>query len=71
MAYNSFNQFPIDKYLKLWTSLAVQWLELCAFTAEGLGSVPGWGTEIPQAMWHGQRRNSRQKNTQIIFILKI
>ena len=23
-------------------SLAVQWLGLCAFTAEGAGSIPGW-----------------------------
>ena len=28
----------------------VWWLGLCAFTAEGLGSVPGQGTKIPQAM---------------------
>ena len=31
-------------------SLVVQWLELCAFTAGHLSSVPHWGTEIPQAM---------------------
>ena len=23
-----------------------------AFTAEGVGSVPGWGTKIPRAVWH-------------------
>ena len=28
-------------------SLTVQWLGLHAFTAEGLGSVPGQGTKIP------------------------
>ena len=28
----------------------VQWLGLCAFTAEGMGSVPGQGTKILQAM---------------------
>ena len=33
-------------------SLAVQWLGLQAFTAEGVGSIPGWGTKIPQAVWH-------------------
>ena len=27
----------------------VQWLGLCALTAEGLGSIPDWGTKIPQA----------------------
>ena len=30
-------------------SLAVQWLGLHAFTAEAVGSIPGWGTNIPQA----------------------
>ena len=27
---------------QLGTSLEVQWLELCAFTAEGKSSIPGW-----------------------------
>ena len=27
-------------------SLAVQWLGLCAFTAAGMGSIPGRGTKI-------------------------
>ena len=34
-------------------SLVVQWLGLCAFTAEGLGSVSGWGTKILQAVQRG------------------
>ena len=29
-------------------SLAVQWVGLCAFTAEDPGSNPGQGTKIPQ-----------------------
>ena len=30
----------------------VQWLGFCTFTAEGLDSVLGWGTnKILQAMW--------------------
>ena len=29
-------------------SLAVQWLRPCSFAAGGPGSIPGWGTEIPQ-----------------------
>ena len=39
------------KYLK-WSevSLAVQWLRLCASTAGGMGSIPGWGIKIPCAM---------------------
>ena len=30
------------------------WLGLCTLIAEDLGSIPGWETKIPQAMWHGQ-----------------
>ena len=37
-------------------SLAVQWLGLGAFTAEGPGSIPGWGTKIPQAVWCRQKK---------------
>ena len=33
----------------LGNTLAVQWLGLQAFTAEGAGTIPGWGTKIPQA----------------------
>ena len=36
----------------LGNSLAVQWLELCTFTAKGLSSIPGQGTKILQAMWY-------------------
>ena len=33
----------------LGTSLAVQWLGLCAPNAGGTGSIPGRGTKIPHA----------------------
>ena len=29
----------------------VQWLGVQAFTTEGMGSIPGQGTKIPQATW--------------------
>ena len=32
-------------------SLAVQSLELCAFTAQGIGSISGRGTETSQVGW--------------------
>ena len=32
------------------TVLAVQWLGLWTSTTEGTGSVPVWGTKIPQAV---------------------
>ena len=38
--------------------LVTQWLGLCAFTAEGLGSIPGQGTKILQAL--------RPKNKKVI-----
>ena len=38
----------------------VQWLGLPAFTAEGLGSIPGRGTKILQAT--GSKAKKRKKN---------
>ena len=38
------------------TSLVVQWLGLYASTARGTGLIPGQGTKIPQATWHGQSK---------------
>ena len=31
---------------------AVQWLRLCTSNTRGVGSTPGQGTKIPQAVWH-------------------
>ena len=42
-------------------SLAVQWLGLCTFTAEGKGSIPGAGTKILQAAWCGKKTNKQTK----------
>ena len=49
----------LQKGHKKWSqgnSLVVQWLGLCTFTAEGLGSIPGQGTKIPQARQHSQNK---------------
>ena len=46
------------KKTNLGNSLAVQWLVSCTFTAEGTGSIPGWGTKIPQAKWCGQKNKN-------------
>ena len=35
----------------------VQWLGLRAFTAEGPGSIPGWGTKILQAATAAQKKS--------------
>ena len=40
-------------------TMVVQWLELCAFTAEDPGSVCGRGTKIPQAIWYSRRKKQK------------
>ena len=40
--------------------MEVQWLGLCASTAGDMGSIPGQGTKIPHAVWHGQKQNQDQ-----------
>ena len=42
-------------YTHFGNSLVVQWLGLSALTAEGLGSIPGRGTKIPQAVRCSQK----------------
>ena len=59
-------------------SLEVQWLELGTFTAKGPGSIPGWGTKVPQAVQHGQKNINKQKDNsqngrkymQIIYLIR-
>ena len=48
-------QIHLFKKAILGNSLVVRWLELCAFTAEGAGSIPGQGTKIPKATQHSQK----------------
>ena len=38
-------------------------LGLCILIAEDLGSIPGWGTEIAQALWCGKKIKLKKKNT--------
>ena len=42
-------------------SLVVQWLRLCASTAGGTGSIPGQGTKILHAEWHGQKFKKKKE----------
>ena len=48
-------ELPLES-VTVGNSLLVQWFGLIALTAEGLGSIPGQGTKIPQATWHKQRK---------------
>ena len=41
------------------TCLVVQWLGLCASTSENMGLIPGWGTKIPHAPWHSQKKKKK------------
>ena len=47
------------------TSLAVQWLRLCASNAEGTGSIPDQGTKIPH---FGCKVQPKKKKIQIQII---
>ena len=50
-------------------SLAVQWLGLGAFTTMGLGSIPGWGTKIPQAKWRREKKTQTSKQKKPVWVL--
>ena len=50
-----------QKYKRLGTSLAVQWLRLHTSTIEGTGSTSGQGTKIPHAIQHGQNIKLNKK----------
>ena len=45
----------------------VQWLGLCASSAGGMGSIPGWGTKIPHATWHGQKTKKQYGTNEPIY----
>ena len=49
------------------TSLAVQWLRLCASNARGMGSIPGWGTKIPYVVWHGHKIKRKETKADFFF----
>ena len=42
------------------TSLAGQWLRLCASIAGGTGSIPAQGNKIPHAMRHSKRKKEKK-----------
>ena len=46
------------RYLVVGTSLAVQWLKLCASNTGVVGSIPGCGSKILHATWFSQKRTS-------------
>ena len=56
------------KIIHIGNSLAIQWLQLCPLTAEGLSSVPDQETKIPRAGWHSQKK--KKDNTHILHLPK-
>ena len=42
----------------------VQGFRFCAPTAEDLGSILGWETKIPHALWRGQKLRKKKKIAQ-------
>ena len=48
--------------------LVVQWLALCAFTAEGAGSIPGWGSKILQAaVQEKKKKDDMLRGTNVVL----
>ena len=60
-----------DSNMDFWNSLAGQWLALCTFSAEGLGSIPGQGTKIPQDVHYSKKKKQKTflKETKMDFHL--
>ena len=57
------SEWPSSRRIQTGSSLAIQWLGLCAFTAEGPGLISGQGTRILHATRRGQ---IKKKNLQTI-----
>ena len=43
----------------------IQWLGLLTVTVEGLGSIPGWGTTIPQATMMQQKKKEKKQEHEL------
>ena len=47
------------------TSLVAQWLKLCAPTTGCMGSIPGWGTKIPQARQPKKKKKEEEESSEL------
>ena len=41
-------------------SLVIQWLRFCTSNAGDEGSIPGWGTKIPHALWPKKKKKKNK-----------
>ena len=63
MSLSKFWELAISKDIHIETSLVVQRLRLLTSTAQGMGSIPGWGTKISQA----EERKEKYKDMHTVF----
>ena len=59
--------FPADIKVIFGDSLVAEWLGLCASSAGGTGSIPGWGTKIPQAAC-GQKKKKLSLHYTVVLL---
>ena len=52
---------PNQEGVFIGTCMAVQRLRLCASTAGGTGSIPGWGTKSLHALLQGREKKKKKK----------
>ena len=64
-------QLNMEKRHAFLTVLRIKWRDfpgssvvkrLWASTAGGMGLIPGWGTKIPHATWHGQKTKTKKQS---------
>ena len=63
---HKYSQLIFEKGAKSENFLVVQWIGLCAFTAEGLSSIPHGRIKVPEASLHGQKERERKKEEKAI-----
>ena len=49
----------------------VQWLRLSTSNAGGMGSIPGQGTKIRHAVWHGHKEKKKKKTLKKVLLEKL
>ena len=52
--------------LMLGAPLVVQRLRLCTSNEGGTGSIPGRGTRIPHAKWHGKKKKKEGRKRKLM-----
>ena len=58
--------FPLERRKR--TTLVVQWLRLRASNTGRVGSILGWGTKIPHAMWRSWEKYTHTHTHTHIYI---